>query len=184
MQNPLINNFILKTLIFSYLIAILFACSSTRKTEKTLTPSPDNYYHKQTIYKPFVLDKDAFLIKAKSLLGTPYLYGSSDPKKGLDCSGFIYYLFQQFGKKVPRVSRDFTNEGINIDLKDAVPGDFILFTGSDNSTGIVGHIGIITKTGKEIQFIHSASGKNIGVIINTLAGYYKTHFVKVIRLIE
>lgn len=162
----------------------LTACSGTKKAEVDKPTTEKNYTYRKTITKPFAIDRNLFLSKAKSLLGTPYVYGSADPAKGLDCSGFIYYLFQQFGKKVPRVSRDFTNEGITIGLEEARAGDIILFTGSDNSTGIVGHMGIITKTGKEVQFIHSASGKNIGVIINTLAGYYKTHFVKVIRLIE
>src|SRR3982751_221985 len=30
---------------------------------------------------------------ANSLTGIPYLYGSTDPKKGFDCSGFITYVF-------------------------------------------------------------------------------------------
>src|SRR5689334_14173073 len=29
---------------------------------------------------------------AKTLLGTPYVYGSTDPKVGFDCSGFITYV--------------------------------------------------------------------------------------------
>src|SRR5262245_10020835 len=38
---------------------------------------------------------------AKTLIGTRYLYGSTDPKKGLDCSGFISYVFNHFKVKVP-----------------------------------------------------------------------------------
>lgn len=178
-----------ETTIASYLVfifAVSFigtSCSSSKSgtnnnTTKAVSP------RKKTITKPFAIDRAAFLKEAKSLLGVPYKYASSDPAKGLDCSGFIFYVFQRFNAKVPRSSVDFTNEGETIELKEARPGDIILFTGSDNSSGIVGHMGIITEVGKEIRFIHSASSKNVGVIINSLTGYYKTHFVKVIRLLE
>jgi cell wall-associated NlpC family hydrolase len=38
---------------------------------------------------------------AKTLIGVPYLYGSTNPKKGFDCSGFITYVFNHFQIKVP-----------------------------------------------------------------------------------
>jgi cell wall-associated NlpC family hydrolase len=93
-------------------------------------------------------------------------------------------VFGHFNVKTPRVSKDFTNEGVDVDLKNAKAGDIILFTGSNNSSGIVGHIGIITTAGATPTFISSTSGKNIGVVESKLTGYWKTHFVKVIRLLE
>src|SRR4051794_35118480 len=33
---------------------------------------------------------------AKTLIGTPYHYASTDPKVGFDCSGFITYVFHHF----------------------------------------------------------------------------------------
>ncbi len=93
-------------------------------------------------------------------------------------------VFSHFNVKAPRSSADFTNEGTGIELREARQGDIILFTGSDNSTGVVGHMGIVTSNGITPQFIHSASGKSVGVIISNLTGYYKTHFVKVIRILE
>jgi cell wall-associated NlpC family hydrolase len=92
-------------------------------------------------------------------------------------------VFAHFDVKTPRVSRDFTNEGTTLKLSEAMAGDLILFTGSYNSTGIVGHIGIVTDTGNILTFISSTSGKNIGVIETKLSGYWKTHFVKVIRVL-
>ena len=122
---------------------------------------------------------------AKTLVGTPYLYGSVDPSKGFDCSGFINYVSKHFGMKVPRSSVDFTNFGTSIDSDNAQPGDLILFTGTDASRRIVGHMGIITENDNgQIQFIHSSSGKGKGVIISDLEGYYETRFVKVIRIMD
>ena len=125
-----------------------------------------------------------FVEYAKTLLGTPYLYGSTDPAKGLDCSGFINAVSNHFGIKVPRSSVEFTDLGTTIEASDAKSGDLILFTGTNPKDRVVGHIGIITdnKNG-EVEFIHSSSGKAKGVTISDLDGYYETRFVKVIRIL-
>ena len=34
---------------------------------------------------------------AETLEGIPYKYGSTDPRTGFDCSGFITYVFNHFG---------------------------------------------------------------------------------------
>lgn len=123
---------------------------------------------------------------AKTLYGIPYKYASTDPKTGFDCSGFITYVFNHFNIAVPRSSVEFTNVGKEISLKNAVPGDLILFTGTeDDSTYItrtVGHMGIITNNSDSLRFIHSSSGKANGVTITPLNAYYQKRFVKVIRI--
>ncbi len=177
------------------LFSILFSsCSSSKKistnetVNKTAKPKPivtNTASTKTKVFvKPLKIDRNEFVEYAKTFIGTPYKFGSSTPKNGLDCSGFIMLVFGHFNVKTPRVSKDFTNEGVEVELKNARPGDIILFTGSDNSTGIVGHMGIITIAGTVPTFISSTSGKNIGVVESKLTGYWKTHFVKVIRLLE
>jgi len=122
---------------------------------------------------------------AQTLIGTPYAYGSMDPSVGFDCSGFINYVAAHFNIKVPRSSVDFTNAGEEVRQEDARPGDLILFTGTDSTSRVVGHIGIITENpGGRIQFIHSSSGKANGVTISTLEGYYSSRFMKVIRILS
>jgi cell wall-associated NlpC family hydrolase len=164
------------------------SCSTAKKASKeeaaSKPASPASTSRPKTFTKPVKIDREDFVSFAKTLLGTPYKWGSAVPENGLDCSGFITYVFGHFDVKTPRSSVDFTNEGTTLDIAKSKPGDIILFTGSDNSTGIVGHMGIITEGGSVPQFIHSASGKNVGVILNSLTGYYKTHFVKVIRILE
>ena len=126
---------------------------------------------------------DSLVAFGKSLVGTPYLYASSDPQKGFDCSGFITYVFNHFGIAVPRSSVDFTNVGIEIPKEFASPGDLILFTGTDSTIRIVGHMGIVesNETGN-LLFLHSTSGKTYGVTISPLKGYYEGRFEKVIRV--
>ncbi|MER3464122.1 MAG: glycoside hydrolase, partial [Chitinophagaceae bacterium] len=47
---------------------------------------------------------DSIVSFSKTLIGTPYRYGSTDPKVGFDCSGFITYVFNHFSISVPRSS--------------------------------------------------------------------------------
>lgn len=177
------------------LIAALSSCSSSKKisndpiikTEKSSTSKPPSgkVNPKAKVFiQPVNIDREAFVKYAKTLLGIKYVYGSTNPSKGLDCSGFVFNVFQHFNVSCPRVTKDYMNEGREVTKSQARIGDIILFTGSDNSSGIVGHMGIIVKEGTVPQFIHSASGKNIGVIINDLKGYYETHFVKIISVLK
>ena len=120
---------------------------------------------------------------AKTLLGTRYKYGSAIKENGFDCSGFVTYVFNHFSISVPRVSKDFTNAGTPVPLDKSKKGDLILFTGTDTTGWVVGHMGFITENNNgKIKFIHSSSGKSIGVIISEMSKYYATRFVKVIRV--
>ena len=131
-------------------------------------------------------DPGQFVAFAQTLIGTPYAYGSMDPSVGFDCSGFINYVAAHFNVKVPRSSVDFTNVGQEVSQDDAKTGDLILFTGTDSTSRVVGHIGIVTENpaGQQLEFIHSSSGKANGVTVSNLEGYYSSRFVKVIRILS
>lgn len=119
---------------------------------------------------------------AKTLQGVPYLYASTDPAKGFDCSGFVTYVFNHFGLEVPRSSTDFTNKGIDVPLQQAKRGDLVLFTGTDSTSTVVGHMGIVIENTDSLRFIHSSSGKANGVTVTALNHYYLSRLVKVIAI--
>jgi lipoprotein Spr len=123
---------------------------------------------------------------ARSLTGVPYKYASVDPTEGFDCSGFITYVFNHFGIAVPRTSEAFTYMHRQIDLKDAQTGDLVLFTGTDSTIRVVGHMGIILKEpGQSLRFIHSTSGhNNLGVTETEMNSYYQGRYVKTVRVFE
>lgn len=150
----------------------------------TIVALPDPTIYKQgEEIKTGVAIPDSLVAFGKSLIGTRYLYASSDPANGFDCSGFITYVFNHFGIAVPRSSVDFTDMGLEIPKDIASPGDLILFTGTDSTTRIVGHMGIVESNEKgNLLFLHSTSGKAYGVVISPLKGYYEARFVKVIRV--
>lgn len=126
---------------------------------------------------------DELVSFAETLIGIPYLYGSVDPGKGFDCSGFITHVFNHFSIAVPRSSVGFTSVEREVPLNQAKRGDIILFTGTDSTIRVVGHMGIIISVGaKEPEFIHSTSGKAYGVTVTPLNKYYQGRFVKVIRI--
>jgi cell wall-associated NlpC family hydrolase len=126
---------------------------------------------------------DSIVNFAETLIGTPYKYASADPTQGFDCSGFITYVFNHFDIKVPRSSIGFTNIGATIPVKEAKRGDLILFTGTDSTERLVGHMGIVvSNVNDSLQFIHSTSGRAYGVTITPLNDYYKGRFVKVVRI--
>lgn len=120
---------------------------------------------------------------AKTLIGTPYRYGSSDPKTGFDCSGFFTYVFTHFHIVVPRSSIDFTTVGKEVPVASAKNGDLILFTGTDSTERFVGHMGmVVSNENGEVSFIHSTSGKQHGVTITPLSTYYRSRYMKTIRI--
>ncbi|MDQ7949264.1 MAG: C40 family peptidase [Pedobacter sp.] len=122
---------------------------------------------------------------AQSMIGTPYRYASSNPNKGFDCSGFVSYVFSNFGFKVPRSSTEFAHTGIPVKLENAKVGDVLIFTGTNPRVRKVGHVGIIYSIDNgEIKFIHSTSGKANGVTITNFDAYYKSRYMKAVSIIE
>ena len=183
--------FFVRTVYYLSIIFLLAACGASRRSAAVTTYSkPVIKEHPSSAGKKIIIDTKktdpaSVVYFAKTLIGTPYKYGSVVKEQGFDCSGFITYVFNHFNIQVPRVSKDFTNAGTNISLNESKKGDLILFTGSDTTGWIVGHMGMITENENGVvKFIHSSSGKSIGVIISSLSNYYALHFVKVIRIFE
>src|SRR5688572_6215314 len=54
---------------------------------------------------------NAVLMRAISLVGTPYRYGGNTPDGGFDCSGLVNYVFRDMlDLQLPRTSRDLRSE--------------------------------------------------------------------------
>lgn len=130
--------------------------------------------------------RDSLVTYAKLLLGTPYLYASTDPTKGFDCSGFVTYVFNHFNISVPRSSFEFAGIGQKKSMTTCKPGDVILFTGTDPAETAIGHIGIIAEiTNGYPLFIHSSSGKANGVTITSMDNkFYQERFIGITDLLS
>jgi hypothetical protein len=65
---------------------------------------------------------------AKKYLGTPYVFGSTNPAKGLDCSALVQKAYKDLGIDLPRTSQEQARTGTKVDsLRDAKPGDILAF---------------------------------------------------------
>ena len=71
---------------------------------------------------------DQIVTSAKKYLGTDYVFGSTDPSKGLDCSALVQRAYKDLGIELPRNSWQQAKAGTKVDsLKDAKPGDILAF---------------------------------------------------------
>lgn len=120
---------------------------------------------------------DSLVVVAKSQLGTPYKWATSNPDVSFDCSGFTAYVYGEFDITDCRSSKGYSNIGTEVSIENAKPGDCILFTGTKASDRSVGHVGIVVSNSEEgLQFIHcSSSKKHFGVVVTDYesSGYPK-----------
>jgi cell wall-associated NlpC family hydrolase len=115
---------------------------------------------------------------AKQYLGTPYRKAGTDPKKGFDCSGFVWFVFNHYNVQLPRSSKEYKTLGKELKPEDFKVGDVLVFYGYKDSKHI-GHVGIICEAnGMKSRFIHASSGKAYCVIISDLEseGYHSRYY--------
>jgi cell wall-associated NlpC family hydrolase len=107
-----------------------------------------------------VADKTEILINnAMQLIGVRYRWGGNTPQSGLDCSGFVRYVFNDtFGFLLPRKSAQMSKVGLEIGKEELRPGDLVFFNTMRHAFS---HVGIYVGDNK---FIHAPSrGKSIRV---------------------
>lgn len=71
------------------------------------------------------LDGAKILQVAAKYVGSPYVFGGENPS-GFDCSGYVRFVFSQFGLDLPHSAIAQSRMGIIIKPEDAVPGDIVV----------------------------------------------------------
>lgn len=128
----------------------------------------DGKYHAPAWYAPPKKStSDLLLETAQTYIGIRYMWGGTTPA-GFDCSGFVNYVFDQYGLDLPRTSRDmYDNAGFQ--TVGLVPGDLVFF----NIGKVTTHVGIYM--GDE-RFISATTSR--GVQIDSLnSSYWGSRFI-------
>ena len=93
--------------------------------------------------------------------GVPYRFGGSDPS-GFDCSGYVAFVYAQFGVALPHSVSGAAAMGTPIATADALPGDLVI---------MAGHSGIYMGNG---TFIDSA---DYGSVIRVRPIYDSNYYI-------
>ncbi|WP_100332388.1 peptidoglycan endopeptidase [Bacillus xiapuensis] len=137
------------------------------KVRGTASPSPKSSVTPPS-QAPSSFSVSRLLAEAKKHMGTPYVWGGSKPS-GFDCSGFIYYVFNQTGKKIPRTNTDgYYSRSYYVNKPQ--PGDLVFFVNTYKRG--ISHMGIYIGGN---QFIQASSSH--GITITSLDNsYFKQRF--------
>ncbi|NEX17607.1 MAG: hydrolase Nlp/P60 [Halochromatium sp.] len=121
-----------------------------------------------TIHKPRVVyqqpSRQALKTSLNENLGKKYIWAEEGPE-AFDCSGLTYYCFGRMNLEIPRISREQSEEGVEVAFDALQYGDLVFFDTGKNFTGTVTHVGVYIGDGK---FQH-ASSRNGGVVISSLS---------------
>ncbi len=140
---------------------------------------PAENYGATTESKPStesVTDGSKIATYAQGFVGCPYVYGGTSPS-GFDCSGFVQYVYRQFGISINRTATAQLSNGYRVERSAMRPGDLVFFGYGSTAS----HVGIYIGNGK---FVH-AQNSNTGVVITDLSvSYYDNRFLCARRIVD
>jgi len=99
----------------------------------------------------------AVVAYTESQIGTPYVFGGTDPQTGFDCSGLVVWAYGLAGVVVPRVAEDQWRTEPHVATDDLVPGDLVFF----GAGGDAEHVGIYVGDSAMVDAPHSGADVRI-----------------------
>lgn len=105
---------------------------------------------------------EALIQTALQYEGARYLFGGTDPNKGIDCSAFVRLVFSHYKISLPRTAREQALVGTTVPFDELKPGDRLYFSCKNS---YVDHCGVYAGGG---YFVHSSVTRG-GVAVDSLA---------------
>ncbi|SFN11773.1 Cell wall-associated hydrolase, NlpC family [Formivibrio citricus] len=119
------------------------------------------------------------LLSAMGLIGVKYKWGGNTPESGLDCSGFVRYVFQNsLNIVLPRTSFNMSRIGDTIEKEELKPGDLVFFNTLKRQFS---HVGIYLG---DNRFIHSPRKGRTVEVANMSDNYWTKRFNGARRMSE
>ena len=157
---------------------LLASCGGGRETVRRPVPSPVPRVW-PVVAPADPVSANSVLMRAISLVGTPYRYGGNTPEGGFDCSGLVNYVYRDMlALNLPRTSRDLAGfQGPRIAPERLAAADLVFF----GSSGNVSHVGIYVGEGR---FVHAPSTGGT-VRLDRLDGpYWRDHYSGAKRVLK
>jgi cell wall-associated NlpC family hydrolase len=112
---------------------------------------------------------------AQQYVGSRYVWGGSSPA-GFDCTGFVMWVFGQFGVAMPHNEAGQLASGDRINAEDLQAGDVLVFANTYRRG--LSHVGIYLGDGR---FVHAVDERH-GVLVSDLwDGYWGSRLVGATR---
>jgi cell wall-associated NlpC family hydrolase len=160
-------------------VAVLLAACGRDNIRPSPGPDAATQRHWPLVQPADPAAANAVLMRALSLVGTPYRYGGNTPQGGFDCSGLVNYVYRDMlDLKLPRSSRELAQvQGPRIAPERLAAADLVFF----GNRGNVSHVGIYVGEGR---FVHAPSSGGT-VRLDRLDGpYWRDHYSGARRLLQ
>ena len=163
------------------------AANSTQNGSNLLSPDPSLYSQADTA-APSAGGAKSFLsgmagkagdvvVGALNMIGVRYRWGGNTPDSGLDCSGFVRYVFQDtLGLALPRRAEEMSRVGEKVRMSELKPGDLVFF---NTMRRTFSHVGIYIGDNK---FVHSPSTGSTIRVDDLDDGYWEKRFTGARRI--
>ncbi|KWF23783.1 C40 family peptidase [Burkholderia pseudomultivorans] len=117
------------------------------------------------------------VVSALNMIGVRYRWGGNSPDSGLDCSGFVRYVFQDtLGMSLPRRAEEMSRVGEKVSMSNLKPGDLVFF---NTMRRTFSHVGIYIGDNK---FVHSPSTGSTVRVDDLDNGYWEKRFTGARRI--
>jgi cell wall-associated NlpC family hydrolase len=108
---------------------------------------------------------------AQSQIGARYRWGGTSPA-GFDCTGFVMWVYSQFGVEMPRSEAGQLATGQRVSADELAPGDLLVFANTYRAG--LSHVGIYLGEG---QFVHAVDERHGVAVSNLWDAYWAPRFV-------
>ena len=111
------------------------------------------------------------VMNALGMIGLRYRFGGNTPESGLDCSGFVRYVFNDtFGFLLPRRAVEMSRVGTSVETAELRPGDLVFFNTMRHTFS---HVGIYIGDNK---FVHAPSTGSKIRVDDMTASYWVSRY--------